>query len=441
MRVSSQGSAHPESLATTSENGVLRVSSTARSTPVVDVDRQLSPTHPLRGPRSAAALAGACGTRLYPGSSPQRRRRGWIRTSPGLLAALGHRRTSAALTLPASAHLGVACWTSRIDWLIQADIAYQLHYKAVRPIVCDEKGRGGVSRKTFAAVCEARATGAEWDTGRGSRLSVDRIMRITGLSESTVQRATRLMRVLGVATEIFRGRQRTLIERIASWRIKDKGQGWASVYALHPPRNPQVRALKHRLDPRPDQPVTPHLLRSRFSDSSHQGLTQLEAGTGSACGEKRRAPRDSCEKEPPGKRRYRPVDPQGVRLAARWLSDPRTPPWARRHSAAGWARVLAAPAAHRWESADINQVITDYRGVTGHWIAADPRHPIKLLAGILKWHGADNLADRPAAAILAQEAEAIARRRAIAECARCSEYGWELDAEGVETEPARRCTH
>jgi hypothetical protein len=104
--------------------------------------------------------------------------------------------------------------------------------------------------------------------------------------------------------------------------------------------------------------------------------------------------------------------------------------------------VLAAPAAHGWESADLNQVITDYRGITGHWIAADPRHPIKLLAGILKWHGADNLDDRPAAAILAQEAEASTRRRAIAACARCSEYGWELDpTSGLEAEPVRRCSH
>ncbi|MGB6244618.1 hypothetical protein [Gordonia sp. (in: high G+C Gram-positive bacteria)] len=102
---------------------------------------------------------------------------------------------------------------------------------------------------------------------------------------------------------------------------------------------------------------------------------------------------------------------------------------------------MAAPAANNWESADINQLMTDYRGITGHWIAAEPRQPIKLLAGILKWHGAENLADRPAAAILAQAAEARARRHAIAECTRCSEYGWMLDSAGLEAEPAQKCTH
>ena len=41
-------------------------------------------------------------------------------------------------------------------------------------------------------------------------------------------------------------------------------------------------------------------------------------------------------------------------MAAHWLSDPQTPAWARRHSAKGWAPLLAAPAAHNWVSADIN---------------------------------------------------------------------------------------
>ncbi|MFC3245022.1 hypothetical protein ACFOJ6_25495 [Gordonia humi] len=157
---------------------------------------------------------------------------------------------------------------------------------------------------------------------------------------------------------------------------------------------------------------------------------------------KRRAPRDSTDERAGSKRKHRAVDPQAVKLAAHWLSDPQTPRWAHRHSAKGWAPLLTAPAAHNWVSADINQLIRDYRGITGHWIATDPHHPIKLLAGILKWHGKDNLDDRPAAAILAQEAEAAARRRAINECDRCSEYGWELDpTSGLEREPVARCSH
>ena len=418
------------------------MSSATRSTSAVDVD--VSPTaRPVSGPRAGSVYARACDIRLYPGSSSTRRRRGQIRTSPALLRFLGHR--GAKLSLPASAHLGVACWSSDIDWCMQADIAYQLHYQTVRPLVCDSEGRGGISRKSFRKVCAAVATFADWATGRSCRPSVATLVTMTGLSKAVVQRARRLMRALGLATEILRGRQRTLRERMASWRIGDRGRGWASVWALHPPRNPQVNQLKQHLDPRPEQPVTPHPRRGPFRDPSHLRTTQLDDGTGSACGEKRRASRDGNDGETRRRRKFARVDPQGVKLASRWLSDPATPTWARRHSAAGWARVLAPAAAHGWQAADINQLIVDYRGVTGHWIASNPHHPMKLIAGILKWHGNDNLDDRPAAAILAREAEfhhaAEQRRAAIAACDLCSDHGWRLAADGLEAEPAMKCGH
>ena len=169
--------------------------------------------------------------------------------------------TPVRLELPADAYKGVACWHSDIDWTIQADIAYQLHYRAVRHALLDHHGVGGVSRKSYRKVCVARASVADWRTGRGSRLSVATIMAMTGLGERTVQRATQLMRILGCGTEVFRGRQRTYRERMASWRMKDKGRGWASVYALHPPNNPQVRVHKFRIDPLPDTQMAPHPLQ------------------------------------------------------------------------------------------------------------------------------------------------------------------------------------
>lgn len=434
LPLTSQSSAHPETVKPTGF-----VSSMARATLSVDVDVH-RPACSGTGPRAAGLYARACGIRLYPGSSRTRRRRGQIRTGPALLRAIGiHQPTT--LALPATAHLGIACWTTDIDWCMKADLAYQLYYPTVRPLVCDEQGRGGVSRTSFRKVCASMATFAEWSTGRRCRPAVGTLVRLTGLSKAVVQRARRLMRALGLATEVLRGRQRTYRERMASWRVGDRGRGWASVWALHPPRNPQVSRLKERLDPRNPHPVTPHPLRGPFRDPSHVRRTQLDSDTGSACGKNRRASRVSYDRRTRSRRNYPPADPQGVKLASRWLSDPQTPAWARRHSAAGWARILAAPAAHDWQAADINQLIVDYRGITGHWIANTPRHPIKLLAGILRWHGADNLDDRPAAAILAQEAEALARRAAREACPLCSEYGWLLDADGLEKEPAVRCQH
>ncbi len=67
-----------------------------------------------------------------------------------------------------------------------------------------------------------------------------RLAQLTGLSVRTVQRASTALRLLGVATEVMRGRQRTRAERFASWRVGDRGRGWASVWALHDSR---IKAL------------------------------------------------------------------------------------------------------------------------------------------------------------------------------------------------------
>jgi hypothetical protein len=94
-------------------------------------------------------------------------------------------------------------------------------------------------------VARARARYAEYATGRGSRPSNERLAADTGLSVRTVQRADTALRLLGVATEVLRGRQRTRVERLASWRVGDRGRGWASVWALHD--NPLISRLVHKL--------------------------------------------------------------------------------------------------------------------------------------------------------------------------------------------------
>ncbi len=85
-------------------------------------------------------------------------------------------------------------------------------------------------------MAEARAAFADHRTGRNCRPTNARLAAITGLSVRTVQRASTALRLLGVATEVMRGRQRTRAERFASWRVGDRGRGWASVWALHDSR-------------------------------------------------------------------------------------------------------------------------------------------------------------------------------------------------------------
>jgi hypothetical protein len=117
--------------------------------------------------------------------------------------------------------------------------------------MCGRRCRGNpVSLKALVRVAEASAAYADHGTGRDSRPTNQRLATDTGLSVRTVQRADTALRLLGVATEVLRGRQRTRAERCASWRVGDRGRGWASVWALHD--NPFINRLIRVLSPHPE---------------------------------------------------------------------------------------------------------------------------------------------------------------------------------------------
>lgn len=202
-----------------------------------------------------------------------------------------------------------------------------------------------------------------------------------------MQRADTALRLLGVATEVLRGRQRTRTELLASWRVGDRGRGWASVWALHD--DAQLARLVGKLSPHPEGSSF------RSSPSRRDVVTTAvarRAGGGRDRGAGRRASPDE----------------KSLGLARAWRADRHSPPWVRQHSSTAWARVLAGPAAHGWVAQDVNQLIRDWIGV-GHWLPDRPHKPIGLLYAILAWHGAQNsLADRPAAADLARDAEELA---------------------------------
>ncbi|MGV0994287.1 MAG: helix-turn-helix domain-containing protein, partial [Mycobacterium sp.] len=228
------------------------------------------------------------------------------------LAEAGCERGSAAtagqpppivLDLDTGVWAGVPCWTGRAErWVrFTVPIAYDLRYDAaVRPVF----GVNQVSRAAVLAVAAARAVYAEHATGRHCRPTNERLAADTGLSVRTVQRADAALRLLGVATEVLRGRQRTRTERLASWRVGDRGRGWASVWALHDDAV-LARAIR-ALSPHPGG----SLFRNPISCSS-------ELTTGS------RRPAGAGGR---GARRRASPDPGGGRLAARWRADPGAPP-------------------------------------------------------------------------------------------------------------------
>ncbi len=304
------------------------------------------------------------------------------------------------------AYAGVPCWAGRRAWLEHVAGVFRTYYPTVRR-------RGDeLSMTRFMAVCTAMSAAGRVEpaTGRDARQSVATLAAAAGVSESVVQRARRYLVTLGLATEVLRGRQRTRDERMASWRVGDRGRGWASVWALHPRR------------PRPgDQPVDNYAQGMGLIQQTGTPSRQGPVGTSSAVRERVSSrPRtrsadheDGAPRRTPTRKGLKPgravPDGPGLALAKRWRAEPGSPAWARRFRAETWSHALAAYAAHGWTARDLNQALRDVAG-TGLRIYDDPRRPIPYLLTLLRRSSID---ERPTVLRDAQEAEelAAARRR------------------------------
>ncbi len=335
----------------------------------------------------------------YRGCSPALRRRGEARTRPWAArigqapctrgvageAQAAKKPPAIVLELDPGAWAGVACWTGRSErWLLAAAVAYDLRYAVdARP----RMGANTIGRASFLKVAAARSAFADFSTGRNCRPTIETLAEVAGVSDRTVQRADTALLLLGLATEVMRGRQRTRRERMASWRVGDRGRGWASVWALHD--SPALTSGSSAL--------SPHPVGSHFGEIP-SGLSVLTTPS--------RGPSGSGGR---GARRRTDPDRGGSRLAARWRADPASPPWALRHSEHAWGSVLAAPAEAGWSSRDVNTLVADWAGVHG-WIPVSPHRPIGLLGAMLRWHG--DLTVQPAALDLAREAAELAAARA-----------------------------
>jgi hypothetical protein len=340
--------------------------------------------HPAHGLVTTSRGSARTIARPYRGSSRSSRRRGTARTAPVWIRRAGagclDRHPRIVLDVEA-AWAAIPCWSGRARRWAHSTVpeAYRLRYDTdVRPAMPNNP----VSLKSLVAVAEARASFADHRTGRHCRPTNDQLAEMTGLSVRTVQRASTALRLLGAATEVMRGRQRTRAERFASWRVGDKGRGWASVWALHDCRF---------------NPLSPHPEGSRLilhtSDKSVLTTSTRRQIAGSSAAPRRQSP-----------------DPRALTLANTWVLSRQSPPWARRYrTGTPWARVLAGPARHGWTPRDVNTLISDWVG-TGHWLPENPHKPIGLLGAILATHG--DLTNRPSAHEVAREQEELATERA-----------------------------
>ena len=330
--------------------------------------------------------------RPYCGSSPTRRRYGTARTprrmqghlyghqchalTPMLLKTLGQeaacrRYCKVALDLEDGAYGGIARWRGAQHWVeIVVRCAFTAEYTRIRPMLVQTSG-GGISLKSLIAVATVMAEAADYDTGRNSRLTVETIAeRIKG-GERTVQRARQALKLLRVATEVLRGRLRTKDERYASWRFNDKARGWASVWALHPSKPVD----KTRITVAGSIQMAPHPHGGHLkSFTSRREVFNTKRAVDKRAASRRKESKAEVEKAEATRK--------GLVLASRWLSNPRTPVWARRHTPRGWAPALAEPAAHGWTAADLNDAIDAWSKATR--IAPAPKHPIAFIRWLMK---------------------------------------------------------
>lgn len=315
--------------------------------------------------------------------------------------------TRLALAVGDGAYKNVPLWSGAQRWSrVEVPIAYDLRYKSIRHLMAGN----GVSRENVIKVADARARFAEGKTGRHCRPTNATLAKCAGVGKRIVQRASLALRLMGCATEILRGRQRTKAERLASWAMNDRSRGWASVWALHTPiplvdnsrdENGLWQPISRKMSPHPRRgslSVGPCLLSSFSPTDNHP-----QDGAGHSPPINGGATRHSTDTKAARRSKFRPVDEKGRLLAVRWLADGQTPAWAQRFTPRGWARILGPAAAEGWTPADINTMIREWSTVSANYLPPEPYKPHGLLATIFKAHG--DLTNRPAAHADAQAAE------------------------------------
>lgn len=136
------------------------------------------------------------------------------------------RRVSAGIT-PAPGTLGrLPVWWGRVDWTrIEVPVAVWAHRD-----LCREHH---VSPDTVIAVARAMAGYADAATGRSCRPTNERLREAARLSQSTVQRARRVLKALRLVVVITKGQTvMTLAQRLKAWDRGSSHRAVAAEFAL-----------------------------------------------------------------------------------------------------------------------------------------------------------------------------------------------------------------
>jgi hypothetical protein len=297
------------------------------------------------------------------------------------------RHVSAGITPPPGATSRLTVWWGRIDWLeVEVRGALREHLELCRA--------HHVAPDTVYAVARAMAGYADARTGRDCRPTNERLVADVRCSLSTVQRARRVLKALGLIVEVTAGRSvLTLAERLAAWERHSSHRAIAAEFVLCSRRDRAPRAVDNR---RPD-------LRIVDRDTPPVGQVvrtsarEISSSLRSTDGTRRAAPRPAHT----GKSGPKPAQPADLRARRLALAVKRRVSWVSGVHPQRIERLLLPFACADWTDDDVCLTIRDRLAALGKSVPADLERPWAYLAWLLR--GVDP-AERPSVLVAAHAA-------------------------------------
>jgi hypothetical protein len=302
------------------------------------------------------------------------------------------RRVSAGITAEPGATSLAPAWWGATDWIeVEVRGAVREHRD-----VCKDHH---VDPDTVVAVARGMAHYADHKTGRDCRPTNARLVELLRVSLSTVQRARRVLKQLGLLVELIRGRSiMTRAERLSAWRRGSSHRAIAATFALtsrgrsRPARGPEMGPSQLDVDAqvvsaRPtaverDTPPGAH----KVSVYVQLGRTHLRATT-----EQRGRRSAPAHTETSDGRKAGRLDPAARRLAegARFRLA-----WLRGTSARRLAPTLHRFARAGWTAQDVERAVVEALTARGWRLPRELAQPAAYLATLLR---EVDPADRPGA--------------------------------------------
>ena len=288
------------------------------------------------------------------------------------------RRVSAGVVPEPGSTSQRPAWWSALDWT-DGDVASAL---AEHPELCRDHH---VAPDTVQKVARCMAAYADNVTGRDCRPTNERLVVDAQCSLSTVQRARRVLKALGLVVELVAGRSvMTRAERIKAWRRGSAHRRIAATFALCSRPGPRsVHSPRPAAPPAVERDTPPR--SPKVSLGSHLGRTHLQRQAETS--EKERAPRAA----PKSRSRRRPsADPL---LRRRIAEAQRVLPWLAGTRAPRLTPLLTPYVAAGWTGWDFALVVRDRMAARG-WrvVPTGLKQPAAYLASLL--NGVDP-AERP----------------------------------------------